>query len=262
MEQSRDHSEAPFLSVVIPTYNEAKRLPQTLAEICPFLDKQFPRHETIVVDDDSPDGTSSLCRELRSTYPSLTVLTQPGRIGKGAAVRRGCLAAQGDFILFMDADHATPIAEIEKMLPMLGQRDVVVGVRTYQDDESHSRRIVGLCAQLLAHLIVFRKPVIDSQCGFKLFSRQAARSIFPLCRVNGGMLDVEIFYLIHMLKIPCYYQPVHWNNKADSKVSVFRSMFVDTYDMVKIRVLDAFGKYAQPLSANAQPWNRNGATAK
>ena len=157
----------------------------------------------------------------------------------------------------MDADHATPIEEIEKMLPMLGQGNVVVGVRTYQDDELHSRRIVGLCAQLLAHIIVFRKPVIDSQCGFKLFSQRAARLIFPSCRVNGGMLDVEIFYLIQMLNIPCYYQPVHWNNKADSKVSVLRCMFVDTYDMVKIRVLDAGGKYARPLSSDKQPWSRN-----
>lgn len=259
MEQSGDRSEAPFLSVVIPTFNEAKRLPQTLAEISPYLDRQFPRHEIIVVDDDSPDGTSSLCRELQSTYPSLIVLTQPGRIGKGAAVRRGCLAAKGDCVLFMDADHATPIDEIEKMLPMLGQRDVVVGVRTYQDDESHSRRIIGLCAQLLAHIIVFRKPVIDSQCGFKLFSQRAARLIFPYCRVNGGMLDVEIFYLIQMLNVPCYYQPVHWNNKPDSKVSVFRSVFVDTTDMVKIRLLDALGKYARPLDANEQPWSRTNA---
>jgi len=147
--------------------------------------------------------------------------------------------------------------ELEKMLPMLGERDVVVGVRTYQDDESHSRRIIGLCAQLLAHIIVFRKPVIDSQCGFKLFSQKAARKIFPYCRVNGGMLDVELFYLIQMFNIPCYYQPVHWNNKPDSKVSILRSLFVDTYDMVKIRMVDTFGGYAKPLEANEQPWSRH-----
>jgi dolichyl-phosphate beta-glucosyltransferase len=254
-----EHSEAPFLSVVIPTFNEVGRLPRTLEEIGPYLKRRFPVHEIIIVDDNSPDGTSSLCRGLQSTYPNLTVFTQPGRIGKGAAVRRGCLAAKGDCILFMDADHATPIDEVEKMLPMLGKRDVVVGVRTYQDDESHSRRIVGLCAQLLAHLIVFRKPVIDSQCGFKLFSRRSARMIFPYCRVNGGMLDVELFYLIHMFDIKCYYQPVHWNNKADSKVSVLRSVFVDTYDMLKIRMVDAAGKYAKPLEATEQPWYRGDA---
>lgn len=256
MDASSEPLPAPFLSVVMPTYNEAGRLPQTLAEIQPYLNEHFPRHEIIVVDDDSPDGTSSLGRDLQRTYPNLSVLTQPGRLGKGAAVRRGCLAAKGDCVLFMDADHATPIAEVEKMLLMLGERDVVVGVRTYQDDESHSRRIVGLCAQLLAHIIVFRKPVVDSQCGFKLFSQRAVRKLFPYCRVNGGMLDVELFYLIHMFNVPCYYQPVHWNNKADSKVSVIRSIFVDTYDMVKIRVVDRLGGYARPLDATEQPWWR------
>jgi len=255
-------SSAPFLSVVIPTYNESNRLPQTLVEIQPYLNEHFPRHEIIIVDDDSPDGTSAQTRALQSTYPNLVVLTQPGRIGKGAAVRRGCLAARGDCVLFMDADHATPIAEVEKMLPMLGEREIVVGVRTYQEDESRSRRIVGLCAQLLAHIIVFRKPVIDSQCGFKLFSQRAVGKIFPYCRVNGGMLDVELFYLIHMFNVPCYYQPVHWNNKPDTRVSVLRSIFIDTFDMVKIRLVDAFGGYSKPLQPSEQPWAGNSAEAR
>src|SRR4029453_5664911 len=107
--------------------------------------------------------------------------------------------AGGDFILFMDADHATPIREIEPFLDDLRTSEcgVVAGVRTYQENESKWRRILGFFAQLLRPLIVFEKAVVDSQCGFKLFTASAARKLFPFCRVNGGMIDIELFALMH-----------------------------------------------------------------
>lgn len=245
-----------LLSIVIPTYNEAHRLPATLREIRPYLEQAVPRHEIIIVDDNSPDGTAELARALACEMPGLRVLVQPGRLGKGAAVRRGCLAARGDYVLFMDADHATPIDELNEMLPALERlgSGAVVGVRTYQEDEPRWRRIVGLCAQLLAHLIVFRKAVCDSQCGFKLFSRDVVATVFPRCRVNGGMIDVEIFSLLHLLDIPCRYHPVHWVNKAGSRISVFRCMLRDPLDMLGIRLRHAGGRYRQALPPERQPW--------
>lgn len=245
-----------MLSVVIPTYNEAHRLPRTLREVHPYLCRRFPRHEIVVVDDNSPDGTAELAERIGEELGSVRVLVQPGRLGKGAAVRRGCLESRGDHVLFMDADHATPIDELDEMFPILQRlgSGAVVGVRTYQEDERRWRRIVGLGAQLLAHLIVFRKAVCDSQCGFKLFSRDVVEKVFPRCRVNGGMLDVEIFFLLHIHDIPCRYHPVHWANKDGSRISVLRCMVRDPIDMLRIRLRGRLGIYQRAIPAERQPW--------
>ena len=246
----------PPLSIVIPTYKEARRLPLTLREITGYLDRRFAAYEILIVDDDSPDGTAAAALAEDGGRGVVRILTQPGRLGKGAAVRRGCLAARHERVLFMDADHATPIEEVEAMLAQLPEGGVTVGVRTYQENEQKWRRIVGLCAQLLAHLVVFQKPVIDSQCGFKLFTAAAVQRVFPYCRVNGGMIDVELFFLFHKMSVPCHYQPVHWNNKDGSKVSVMRSVIFDTLDMFKIRGRDLLGLYARPLTGTGQPWEQ------
>src|SRR5262245_61355334 len=107
----------PFkLSVVIPTYCEMHRLPQTLTEILPYLEKNFKDYEIIFVDDASADGTSAFIKSFNN--PKFHVIDQPGKIGKGAAITAGCLKAEGDYILYMDADHATPIEELENFIPL------------------------------------------------------------------------------------------------------------------------------------------------
>jgi dolichyl-phosphate beta-glucosyltransferase len=244
------------LSVVIPTYKEARRLPATLRAVLDYLGKRFESFEVIVVDDNSPDGTGDIVREYAARMPQVRLIVQPYRIGKGAALRRGCLEAAGVNVLFMDADHATPIAEVEEFLPHLRgvTEGAVAGVRTYQEGESRARRIVGLLCQLLAHLIVFRKAVVDSQCGFKLFTRSAAQRLFSLARVNGGMIDVELFALMHRLGIPCRYEPVSWRNQDGSRVSFVVSAFRDPLDMLKIRLRDAAGVYRSAVPEDRQPW--------
>jgi dolichyl-phosphate beta-glucosyltransferase len=246
------------LSVVIPTYKEAKRLPATLRDVLAYLERRFVSFELLVVDDNSPDGTGNVVREFALQHPQVRLLLQPFRIGKGAALRRGCLAATGDRVLFMDADHATPIATLEEFLPRLrgAKEGVVAGVRTYQEGESRARRVVGLLCQLLAHLIVFRKAVVDSQCGFKLFTRIAAQRLFALARVNGGMIDVELFALMHRLGIPCRYEPVHWRNQAGSRVNFLVSAYRDPLDMLKIRLRDLLGVYGAPVGPGKQPWDQ------
>ena len=210
------------LSVVIPTFNESHRLPRTIREIYPYLAERHPQHEIVVVDDNSPDHTAEIVRGMTAEIPTVRVMVQPYRLGKGAALRRGCLDARGEHVLFMDADHATPIQEVEGMFVQLKEsgEEVAAGVRTYQEHESRARRVIGLCAQLFAHLVVYRKAVVDSQCGFKLFTRSAVQRVFPFCRVNGGMIDCELFSLLHAMDIPCRYYAVHWDNKADSRKSV------------------------------------------
>jgi dolichyl-phosphate beta-glucosyltransferase len=243
------------LSVVLPAFNESHRLPGTLGEIRPYLDTKFKEYEVIVVDDGSSDGTSALVEELGRSWPNLILIRQPRNMGKGAAVRRGCLAASCELVLFMDADLATPIQELDGILPHFnsGQRKAVVGVRTYQEDESKWRRVVGLTLQLMAHIVVFEKAVVDSQCGFKCFTREASREVFSRSRINGGMLDVELFFIMHRLGIPVYYQPVHWANKAGSRINVVRCMLFDPFDLIAIRLRGAFGVYRiQALKQSAE----------
>lgn len=239
--------QSQSLSVVLPAFNESHRLPATLREIRPYLDANFDFYEVIVVDDGSSDGTAGLVEELHRSWPNLILIRQPHNMGKGAAVRRGCLAASCELVLFMDADLATPIQELDGVLPRFtgSPRMAVVGVRTYQESESKWRRVIGLSLQLMAHIIVFEKAVVDSQCGFKCFTHQAAQEVFSRSRINGGMLDVELFFIMHRLGIPVYYQPVHWSNKAGSRINVLRCMLFDPVDLVIIRLRGAFGIYGR-----------------
>jgi dolichyl-phosphate beta-glucosyltransferase len=233
------------LSVVLPAYNESHRLPETLRLIRVYLDRHFPVYEVIVVDDGSSDGTAEMVERQAVSWPALQVLRQPKNMGKGAAVKRGCLAAVMDLVLFMDADLATPIEEVELMLPHFGDSgySAAVGIRTYQEDESKWRRIVGLSLQILAHLVVFEKAVIDSQCGFKCFTNAAAKELFSRTHIDGGMIDVELFFLMHRLGIPVYYQPVHWKNKPGSRINFVKCMLFDPFDLIAIRMRSAIGKY-------------------
>jgi dolichyl-phosphate beta-glucosyltransferase len=247
------------LSVVIPAYNESKRIGQTFREIREWLDKHFARrYEVIVVDDGSRDNTTALVDEEAKKWPELKLLRQPRNLGKGAAVRRGCLAAQNDYVLFMDADHATPIEELREFFPKIEKGyEVVVGVRTYQESESRSRRIMGLSLLILAHLIVFTKAVVDSQCGFKLFRRDACQDIFSRCRVDGGMIDIEIFHICHRYGKNIWFAPVYWDNKEGSTINVLKCVLFDPFDLMAIRMRGARGVYDKPLAK--QPWETGNA---
>ena len=234
----------PALSVVIPAYNEEHRLAATLADVVTWLKGHEPSAEILVVDDGSSDRTVEIARGLADQWPALKVLEQQHNQGKGAALRRGCLEAAGRHVMFMDADNATRIEEIEKFLPLLSEGyGMVAGVRTYQQGESRARRIIGLGFLMFAHLFVFRRAVVDSQCGFKCFTREAAQAIFARSRISGGTIDVEIFYLAHKLEIPVYFVPVHWQNAPGSTINIWRCIVQDPVDMLQIRLRDKFGRY-------------------
>lgn len=234
------------LSVVIPAFNEAKRLPQTLAEIRPFLDSKGFDYEILIADDGSTDQTVMLCQEIAKTWKQIRCLSGFGHHGKGATVKRGCLTAKGDNILVMDADHATPIEALDVFLSHRSAYEAVVGVRSFCGQEGASgkgRRIIGLVQQLMAHIIVFKHAVADSQCGFKLFSREAAQKIFSRSRVCGGMYDVEIFLIAQKHHISVFSQPVTWVNKGGSTIDIPRCIFLDPWSLVAIRWFEFLGKY-------------------
>jgi dolichyl-phosphate beta-glucosyltransferase len=235
-----------FLSVVIPAYNEAKRLPQTLQEIRPYLDRQSYDYEVLIVDDGSRDPTVSLCHDVERKWKQVRCISGFGHHGKGACVKRGCLEAAGENVLIMDADHATPIEALDLFLPYRKEYEGVVGVRSFCGQEGASgkgRRIIGLIQQLMAHVIVFKNAVADSQCGFKLFSQNACRQIFSRSQIQGGMYDVEIFLIAQKLNIPIFSQPVRWVNKDGSNVNIPRCMLLDPWSLVAIRWFEFLGKY-------------------
>jgi dolichyl-phosphate beta-glucosyltransferase len=236
------------LSLVIPTYRETDRLNQTLVEIYPYLTSQFAEFEILIVDD--PDTLGGYT-QLQSPYdkdPRCVMIKQSHKLGKGAAVRRGCLAAKHDVILFMDADHATPIEEFNQFLPLLtkGEECMVAGVRTYQEDESKWRRILGMTAMIFLHIVFFKKVVLDSQCGFKAFRRSLVQKVFPLLKVDGGMIDAEIFYLLQKFGYTTYYRPVHWANKPGTRINILRCLWNDPLEITKVLMRDALGKYPKP----------------
>lgn len=234
------------LSVVIPAYQEEKRLPKTLQEIRPYLDSKRFEYEVLIVDDGSHDKTVEVVREKAEGWKQLRLMAGFGHHGKGACVKRGCLEARGKNVLIMDADHATPIEALDSFLPHRKDCEVVVGVRSFCGHEGASgkgRRIIGLIQQLMAHILVFKNSVADSQCGFKLFSQSAVKTIFSRSRVKGGMYDVEIFLIAQKHGMAVFSQPVSWVNKEGSTINIPRCIFFDPLSLAGICVSEWMGKY-------------------
>lgn len=232
---------APYLSVVIPAYNEEKRLPQTLDAVMSFLKKQPYASEVIVSDDGSEDRTVHLARACLGEFPH-QVLTVLQNRGKGHAVRQGMLAASGDYILFTDADLSTPIEEVSRFLALLEKdQDVVIGSRALPDSQvevrqNFLRETMGKVFNWVAQRWTF-KGIHDSQCGFKCFRREAAQKLFALQKLDGFSFDVEVVYLAQKLGFRLQELPVIWRNSAQSRVQVLSDPFRMFLDVLKIRSL-------------------------
>ena len=232
-----------FLSVVIPTYNEESFIGETIATMVNFLASKPYSFEIIVSDDGSSDKTLPKVKAAAQVQSKLRVLSGIHQ-GKGAAVKRGVLAAQGKFILFADADLSTPIEELDKLLQSLQVgRDVAIGSRALGASEVkvHQpiwREKLGQLFNWFVQLLVF-KGINDTQCGFKMFKRQAALDLFKRQRLEGFIFDVEILYLAKKLGYSVTEVAVPWSNRAASKVSVTKELLGVIFDLLKIRFLHA-----------------------
>ncbi|HNX68470.1 MAG TPA: glycosyltransferase family 2 protein [Candidatus Omnitrophota bacterium] len=232
---------APYLSVVIPAFNEEKRLPQSLDSVLAFLERQSYASEIIVSDDGSQDRTVALAREKLAGFPH-QVLTVTRNGGKGSAVRRGMLAATGEYVLFTDADLSTPIEEVVRFLARLEKdQDVVIASRDLPDSrvEVHQnflRETMGKVFNRIACMFAFR-GIRDSQCGFKGFRKEAAHRLFGMQKLDGFSFDVEILFLAQKLGYRVLELPVIWRNSSQSRVRVLRDPFVMFLDVLKIRRL-------------------------
>lgn len=218
----------PFLSVVIPAYNEAGRIGPSLEAIRRYASSADFTVEIIVVDDGSRDGTPALLSQLLQTWPELSVLRNPSNCGKGSSVRRGALAARGSFILITDADLSTPITEADHLIRIIDTSgaDVVAGSRALDRSlttirQPLYREYAGRCFNLFVRLAT-GLPVHDTQCGFKLLRNATTRRAFELQRVAGFGFDPELLFLIRRMGGKIVEVPVRWDNDPATRVRFLR----------------------------------------
>jgi dolichyl-phosphate beta-glucosyltransferase len=242
----------PSLSVVIPAYNEARRLPTSLRRVLDFLERGGQSFEIVVVDDGSDDDTSSCVRALG--HPAVTLVGNERNRGKGYSVRRGMLLARGERRLMTDADLSTPIEELPRLIAALVEgADVAVGSRAASgaDIVVHQpwyREVVGRLFNLAVRSLTVR-GIRDTQCGFKLFSGPAAREVFASLRLDGFSFDVEALFVAQKRGYRLVEIPVRWSNDAASRVTV-RKGALAFLDLLRIRCNQALGRY-RPGSGSA-----------
>lgn len=235
---------APFLSVIVPTYNEEKRIGNTLTAILTYLQAQTFRSEIIVVDDGSRDNTIQVVESrIRGMDNARLIAYQPNR-GKGYAVRQGMAASQGEWALFTDADLSTPVTTIGLALDHLQNGfDVVIGSRAIAGSKISRyqpayRRVGAKIFNVLRDGIVgvdisrFK----DTQCGFKAFRGLVARHLFGLLRIDGFMFDVEMLYVAMRLGYRIYEMPVDWTDMPGSKLRLVRDTVRMFRDLASIRL--------------------------
>ena len=215
----------PRWSVVIPAFNEALRLPRYLAEIVAYFDGRGEPYEVLIADDGSTDGTAEAVAAVARAHEPVRVLRHDENEGKGAAVRRGMLAATGDYRLFTDADGATPIGEVKRLeAALMAGADVVVGSRALADPSvSVVARPHRVAAGRVFNWIVQRlvvQGVVDSQCGFKAFTAAAAAKLFERLHTPGFGFDVELLLLARAAGYRVAEVPVNWTDQPGSKVHV------------------------------------------
>jgi dolichyl-phosphate beta-glucosyltransferase len=228
------------LSLIIPAYNEAERIGPSLAKITEFLQGRGRPAEIIVVDDGSRDATAATAKEALRDWPGSKVLTRPKNLGKGRSVREGVLGCRGRLVLFTDADLSTPIEELDRLVPEVDRGfDVVIGSRALPDSDvrirqSAIRERMGKTFNLLVRILVL-PGIRDTQCGFKLFRREAALDVFGRLRIRGFAFDVEALALCRKLGYKVKEVPVVWLNSPPSRVRMVRSSAGMLRDLFRIR---------------------------
>jgi glycosyltransferase involved in cell wall biosynthesis len=237
------------ISILVPAYNEEKRLPSTLAALASFIQKdEFGFVEVLVIDDGSQDRTAALVQEYSHARGQFRLVSNPGNRGKGYAVRHGMQKAQGDWVLFTDADLSSPLPEFFKLMAAVqgSGADGAIGSRALDRSlvgvhqplaREFSGRVFNLHMRMIAGL-----PYRDTQCGFKLFSRRAARLIASLQRIERFGFDVEILYIARKHGFRILEVPVVWNDVAGTKVSLRGGLnaFADPW---RVRLNDLRGYY-------------------
>lgn len=253
--------DEPYLSLVVPAYNEAASIARTLELMRAYLERRQPSWE-IIVSADGTDGTRERAAEFAGGDKRFTVIGAAERRGKGRGVREGVLLARGEIIGFVDADYKTPMEELEKILPAFDQGyEVVIGSRRVGDSrivrpQKLYRRVGSKAFAMVMRTIVGLYGIEDTQCGFKFFTREAARRIFSMQRIDSYMFDVEILRLARKLGYDIKEVGVRWQDDGDSRSPMISGTIKHARDLLRIRML----KYPAESSKRSSAARGRGAT--
>jgi dolichyl-phosphate beta-glucosyltransferase len=248
------------LSVIIPAYNEASRILPYLEAMTAYLKNRHIAYELLVIDDGSRDGTVTVVEEFVRHTPPARLLRLPENKGKGAAVRTGMQAAQGELQLFADADGATPIQELERLeTAVKGGADLAIGSRPLAARDHRYRVVARWHRSVLGNLFnqVVQQlgipGIIDTQCGFKLFRKSVARELFSVSRIDGYGFDLELLYIAQRRGYRIVEVPINWTDQPGSKVRVVRDGLRMLRDLLRVRRNDAQGLYqATPCTISSE----------
>ena len=227
-----------YLSVVIPAYNEERRLPETLTTINDYLVGQHYTWEVVVADDGSEDSTASIVHEFAQTHPGFRVHTFP-HLGKGGAVRQGMLVAAGEYRFLCDADLSMPIKFLARLLPPdAPAADIVIGSReaagARRIGEPPGRWLMGRVFNGFTRLLA-TPDIKDTQCGFKVFTADSAEVLFPAQTLDGFAFDAEILFLARKRNFATAEVGIDWHYRTESKVRPFRDGWRTLRDLLLIR---------------------------
>jgi len=238
--------DTPLLSLIIPAYNEGRRLPETLPQVANFILEQPYSSEVIIVNNNSSDNTKKIAVEFANQYPFLHVLDEPSQ-GKGAAVRTGMLTANGEFLFMADADLSMPIDEVNKFLPpKIGPYDVAIASRevtgAVRYNEPGYRHLMGRVFNFIVKVLAV-PGFQDTQCGFKCFRRQAALDILDSQSIDGWAFDVELLFIAQQRGYKIVEVPINWYYRANSRINPVRDAIEMVREVVRIRLNGYRGRY-------------------
>jgi glycosyltransferase involved in cell wall biosynthesis len=245
------NTSTPAISIVIPAYNEERRLPQALERICAYLKQRGWDGEVIVVDDGSTDQTARIVTEWQKQIPTLRLVQNGQNRGKGFSVRHGMLEARARIAIFTDADLSSPIEEADKLLGVLGggRFEVAIGSRAMNRSlitvhQSRLREAAGIIFNKIVQLVTGLE-FVDTQCGFKAFAVEKMRPVFEQQRIEGFGFDPEILFLAKRNGLRITEVPVRWAHDADSRVHMVRDSLQMFWELLKIRWNWAAGRYGR-----------------
>ncbi|OGD85750.1 hypothetical protein A2164_01920 [Candidatus Curtissbacteria bacterium RBG_13_35_7] len=249
-------ADKPYLSVIIPAYNEEPNFKNgCIDEVPKYLSKQDYSSEVLIVDDGSSDQTAKLSENFAKKHKNIRVVKNPHQ-GKAETVKTGVQQANGELILFTDFDQATPLSEIEKLLPFIDKFDIVIGSRQLpgakREKEPFHRHLMGLVFNLIVQFIAVR-GIWDTQAGFKCFRASVAKELFSKLKVYGqskkvqGALvtafDVELLFLAKKNNYKIKEVPIIWHHVATSRVNPLKDSLRMLRDVIKVRLNDLRGVY-------------------
>ena len=243
----------PKFSIVIPAYNEGARLGATLDRVLSYVSEQRWEAEVLVVNDGSRDNTAELVRERAKANPALRLIENPGNHGKGYSVRNGMLNANGELLLFTDADLSAPIEQANKLFSAVESgAEVAVGSRWLDPNlqaqrQSKLRQFYGRSFNLVLRILLGLK-FKDTQCGFKAFRRGAAHTLFSMQRIEGWGFDAELLYIASHLGMKVKEVPVVWSDALGTRIHPLRDGLHMLAEVLVIRWNALSGKYPRAKS--------------